>query len=76
MPRRPSCARNFNSSGDPFAGLRVKELITQIRIFQSVGKADEATRLMKTYGEVFSKPMPADLAKMNVRRRDRARPRQ
>ena len=46
--------------------LRVKELITQIRIFQSVGKADEAARLMKAYGEVFSKPMPEDLAKMNV----------
>ena len=54
------------SQGDPLAGLRVKELITQIRIFQSVGKADEAARLMKTYGEVFSKPMPEDLAKMSV----------
>ena len=54
------------SSGDPLADLRVKELTTQIRILQSVGKAEEATRLMKTYGEVFSKPMPADLAKMSV----------
>jgi len=53
-------------SGDPFAALRVKDLIMQIRILQSVGKADEAARLMKTYGELFSKPMPADLAKMSV----------
>ena len=54
------------SAANPYAALRVKELTTQIRIMQSVGKAEEAARLMKTYGELFSKPMPEDLAKMSV----------
>ena len=52
--------------GKPFGALHLKELVTRIRIMQSVGKAEEATRLMKTYGEIYSKPMPADLAKMSV----------
>ena len=50
--------------GKPSAAMQVKELITRIRILQSVGRAEEASRLMKTYGEIYSKPMPADLANM------------
>lgn len=54
------------SAGKPYAAMRVKELVTRIRILQSVGKAEEAARLMKTYGEIYSKPMPPELAKMKV----------
>lgn len=56
--------QSFN--GNPFGALHVKGLVTRIRILQSVGKTEEAAQLMKTYGEIFSKPMPADLAKMTV----------
>jgi CubicO group peptidase (beta-lactamase class C family) len=52
--------------GKPYAAYPVKDLISKIRIYQSVGKAEQATRLMKVYGEVYAKPMPADLAKMTV----------
>lgn len=52
--------------GKPYAALQVKDLVTKIRILQSIGKADDAARLMKTYGEIYSKPMPADIAKMTV----------
>lgn len=55
-----------STANDPFAALRVKQLISQIRILQSVGRGEEATRLMKTYGEIYSKPMPSDLANMRV----------
>jgi CubicO group peptidase (beta-lactamase class C family) len=55
-----------SNNGKPKSALEMKELVTWIRIFQSVGKAEEATRLMKIYGEVYAKPMPAELAKMNV----------
>jgi len=52
--------------GKPYASYPVKDLVSKIRIFQSVGKAEEATRLMKMYGEIYAKPMPADLTKMTV----------
>jgi CubicO group peptidase (beta-lactamase class C family) len=55
-----------STANDPFAALRVKQLISQIRILQSVGRGEEATRLMKTYSEIYSKPMPSDLANMKV----------
>lgn len=53
-------------SGKPYADLYTKDLITKFRINQSVGQATEASRVMKMYGELFSKPFPEDLAKMPV----------
>jgi CubicO group peptidase (beta-lactamase class C family) len=50
----------------PYSDIYRKDLITRTRIDQSVGKANEATQLMKLYGELFSKPFPADLAKLPV----------
>ncbi|HKR60181.1 MAG TPA: serine hydrolase domain-containing protein [Pyrinomonadaceae bacterium] len=52
--------------GKPSGALEMKELITWIRIAQSVGRTEEAVRLTKIYSEVYSKPMPADLLKMNL----------
>ncbi len=53
-------------SEKPYADLYAKDLITRFRIHQSVGQAIEASRVMKMYGELFSKPMPEDLTKMPV----------
>ena len=53
-------------AGKPYADLYSKDLVTKFRIHQSVGRATEAAQLMKMYGELFSKPMPEDLAKLPV----------
>src|SRR4029453_17801320 len=45
-------------AGKPYADLYRKELVTKFRIHQSVGRATEASQLMKMYGELFSRPMP------------------
>ena len=50
----------------PYADLYRKELVTRVRIYQSVGRATEVAPLMKMYGEIYSKPMPADLVKLPV----------
>ena len=50
----------------PYADLYRKDLVSKVRINQSVGRAAEAAQLMKTYGEVFSKPLPEDLAALPV----------
>ncbi len=50
----------------PYADLYKKEAITRLRILQSVGRANEALPLVRMYGELFSKPMPEDLAKLPV----------
>ncbi|HKO59599.1 MAG TPA: serine hydrolase [Pyrinomonadaceae bacterium] len=50
----------------PYADLYRKDLVSKVRIHQSVGRAIEATQLMKMYGELFSKPLPEDLAKLPV----------
>lgn len=52
--------------GKPYADIYVKDLITKVRIYQSVGQPAEAMRLMKLYAALYLKPMPADLAKMTV----------
>ncbi len=49
----------------PYADLYRKELVTRVRIYQSVGRATEVAPLMKMYGEIYSKPMPADLVKLH-----------
>jgi len=53
-------------AGKPYADLYSKDLVTKFRIHQSVGRAAEAAQLMSMYGELFSKPMPDDLAKLPV----------
>jgi CubicO group peptidase (beta-lactamase class C family) len=53
-------------AGKPYADLYSKDLVTRFRIHQSVGRAAEAAQLMSMYGELFSKPMPDDLAKLPV----------
>ncbi|MFY9619702.1 MAG: serine hydrolase [Pyrinomonadaceae bacterium] len=53
-------------AGKPYADLYSKDLVTKFRIHQSVGRATEAAQLMRMYGELFSKPMPEDIAKLPV----------
>lgn len=53
-------------AGKPYANLYRKELISKVRVDQSVGRTAEATQLMKLYGEVYSKPLPEDLAALPV----------
>ena len=53
-------------TGKPYAELYSKDLVSKLRINQSVGRVAEATQLMKTYGELFSKPMPEELSKATV----------
>ena len=50
----------------PYGEIYTKELVTKVRIHQSVGEAAEATRLMKVYGELYSKPLPESLSKLKV----------
>ncbi len=52
--------------GKPYADLYSKDLVTKFRIHQSVGRASEAAQLMGMYGELFSRPMPEELAKLPV----------
>jgi CubicO group peptidase (beta-lactamase class C family) len=52
--------------GQPYADLYRKELVSKVRIYQSVGRAAEATQLTRLYGELFSKPLPEDLASLPV----------
>src|SRR5687767_11452361 len=54
------------AAGKPYADLYRKDLVTKVRIHQSVGRATDAAQLMKMYGELYSKPMPDDLAKLPV----------
>jgi hypothetical protein len=50
----------------PYADLYRKELVSKFRVYQSVGRADDAAPVMKVYGELYSKPMPSDLVKLPV----------
>ncbi len=50
----------------PYADVYRTDLVTKVRIYQGVGRATDATQLMKVYGELYSKPMPADLVKLPV----------
>jgi len=54
------------TAGKPYADLYSKDLVTKYRIHQSVGRAAEAAQLMNMYAELFSKPMPEDIAKLPV----------
>jgi CubicO group peptidase (beta-lactamase class C family) len=46
----------------PYGDLYVKELMVQARMFASVGQREDANRLFKVYGQLYSKPLPADLS--------------
>jgi CubicO group peptidase (beta-lactamase class C family) len=46
----------------PYADLYRTELQTQARVMASVGRRDEARSLTSVHGELYSKPMPAELA--------------
>jgi CubicO group peptidase (beta-lactamase class C family) len=52
--------------GKPYADLYRKDLVSKVRVYQSVGRANEATQLTQLYGELFSKPLPADLTALPV----------
>ena len=48
----------------PYADIYRTDLVTKLRIYQSVGRANDGLPLVKLYGELYSKPMPADLVKL------------
>ncbi len=50
----------------PYAEVYRTDLVTKLRIYQSVGRANDGLPLVKLYGELYSKPMPADLVKLPV----------
>ncbi len=50
----------------PYADLYRTDLVTKFRVYQSVGRGTDAEQLMKTYGALYSKPMPDDLVKLPV----------
>jgi CubicO group peptidase (beta-lactamase class C family) len=50
----------------PYADLYRTDLVSKVRVYQSVGRATEATQLTRLYGELFSKPLPEDLTALPV----------
>jgi CubicO group peptidase (beta-lactamase class C family) len=54
------------TAAKPYADIYRQDLASRVRIYQSVGRGTETTPLMKVYGEIYSKPMPADLVKLPV----------
>jgi len=46
----------------PYADVYKRELQTRTRVLTSVGRRDEARRMMRVYGEAYLKPLPAELA--------------
>ena len=46
----------------PFADVYKKELQTRTRVMTSVGRRDDARRLMRVYGELYLKPLPSELS--------------
>ena len=51
------------ASDKPYADLYKKELLVRARMYASVGKTGESSRLFKAYGALYSKGLPDDLAK-------------
>jgi CubicO group peptidase (beta-lactamase class C family) len=54
------------TAAKPYADLYRTDLVTKLRIYQSVGRANDGLPLVKIYGELYSKPMPDDLLKLPV----------
>ena len=50
----------------PYSDVYRTDLVSKVRIYQSVGRATEAVPLMKAYGELYAKPMPEDLLQLPV----------
>ena len=48
----------------PYADVYRTDLVTKLRVYQSVGRANDGLQLTKVYGELYSKPMPDDLVKL------------
>ena len=51
-------------SSKPYADIYRTDLVTKVRIFQSVGRVNDGLPLVRLYGELYSRPMPADLVKL------------
>ena len=51
-------------AGKPYADVYRQDLVSKLRIYQSTGRASDGLQLTKLYGELYSKPMPADLVKL------------
>jgi CubicO group peptidase (beta-lactamase class C family) len=54
------------ASSKPYAEVIKKQLLNQMRMYSSVGQTSDSTRLVKTYGALFSKSLPDDLAKTSA----------
>ena len=50
----------------PYADIYRADLVTKFRIYASVGRQTDAVKLMKTYGQLYSEPMPDELLKLPV----------
>jgi CubicO group peptidase (beta-lactamase class C family) len=55
-------ARLAQLARGPYADVYRAELQTRTRVMMSVGRRDEARRLMRVYGELYLKPLPPELA--------------
>lgn len=63
----PELKNQLNAmAGKPYADLYRKDLVTKLRIYQSTGRAADGQQLTKLYGELYSKPMPAEFVKLPV----------
>jgi hypothetical protein len=63
----PELKNQLNAvAAKPYADVYRADLVTKFRIYQSVGRATDAVQVAKIYGELFSKPLPEDLAKLPV----------
>jgi CubicO group peptidase (beta-lactamase class C family) len=63
----PELKNQINAlAAKPYADVYRTDLATKVRIYQSVGRPTDAVQLMKLHGELYSKPMPADLVKLPV----------
>jgi hypothetical protein len=51
------------AEGKPYADLYKKELLVRARMYASVGKMGDSSRLFKAYGATYSKGLPDELAK-------------
>jgi hypothetical protein len=55
-----------SAAAKPYADVYRTDLVTKVRIYQSVGRATDAVQLIKMYMELYSKPLPDDLVKLQV----------
>ncbi|MEW6206901.1 MAG: serine hydrolase [Acidobacteriota bacterium] len=51
------------AANKPYGDLCKKELLVHARMYASVGKTDDSSRLFRAYGAVYSRSLPADLAR-------------